>query len=138
MFRWLNSKVLRFIDRRRDAAVMVRVRVQGEDLVFDDRHGDSHCVAIGDIRRVVAVRCEAYAGDETTLLIEISGDAVIPVGSSCGGWQEMSEALERRLPGALPLERWHTCLLTAAVGEPIVVWPAPPAATHQAPARLVP
>jgi hypothetical protein len=124
VFRWLNTRVLQFIDRRRDAAVMVRVQVQGDDLLFDDRQGGHHRVAMADIRRVVAVRSEAYAGDEAVLLIEGPGHAVLPAAASCAGWPELCMALQRGLPGALPFEQWHTQLLAHPAGHPIDVWPA--------------
>jgi hypothetical protein len=105
----------------------VRVQVQGEHFAFDDRLGHRHQVAAGDIRRVVAVRCEAGAVDEAMLLIETPGHAVIPAGASCAGWADLCAALDRQLPDALPFSQWHTRLPTLAVGEPLDIWPRPAA-----------
>lgn len=134
VFRWLNDKILQAIDRRRDASAIVRVRLQGDRLAFEDRLGHRRELGLADIRRVVAVRAEAYAGDETLLLLQAPDDAVIPVAASCDGWNELRDALDR-LPGVVPSARWHARLLGAAVGEPLEVWPAPDAAAGTAAPR---
>lgn len=80
-------------------------------------------VAWSEMRRLAAYKRDAYVGDCLCLAILGAGDRVLEITEASPGWEAAGAAIERFLPGSMPLAEWTLRLIAAPAGQSVAVYP---------------
>ncbi len=75
-----------------------------------------------DVGRVDVYKRDVYVGDLSCLLISVVEDRVYEITDESPGWDEVADAIERFLPGALPYKEWAVRLMATDAREALTIF----------------
>ena len=121
VFDSLNAKVVAASDRRSGRSSLANVAIADARMTLTFANGGVLNLPCADLRRVVALRRDVYAGDQVSLLLEFDDGRIVEVPSALPGWSALAEAIDS-LAGARRFGEWHADVLAAPPGDAIAVW----------------
>lgn len=118
IFSRLNQRIIAALDRRAGRTRLRRVSVSPQALTLEYADESQHHLTWDDLRRVVAIRRDVFAGDLLCVLMELSTGGVVEVPATVAGWDDLCTALDQ-LPRARPTVQWSTEVLSQPTGTPV-------------------
>lgn len=117
----INGWVMGFIRRKRGTPSGPLV-CDGNGLTMMDEHHVVWTIPWSSVRRVLAFRYPAFAGDAVTLGFEADGSDSRAVAEGTPGWDDLLAALPSHLAGALGPEDWMVHLIAQGSDATMVIY----------------
>jgi hypothetical protein len=112
MFRWLTSRVVAYLNKKRKTPSRLKVFANSNginvEIVSNAGVMTRTTIAWGEIHKIVLFKRDVYSHDVICMLIESQNKGVLELDETAPGWEQLINRLSDYLPSAIPYEQWYT------------------------------
>jgi len=121
IFSKINKIIITYINNRSEKNTLTKIEVSDKYLLVAYNHNTLVHLPWINLKRVVAIRRDLYAGKEISVLLEFLDSGVVEISESCDGWVDICTFIEK-FDGAQQFRTWYLQMIAAPIDSTMTIW----------------